>query len=254
MKKELLNVLTILFVVISSLSGAEPNKQFFCRKKDGKLKLDGRIDEAVWQDKMVVVRFYKSRKQGEPKYQTEVYAMRDDENLYIAAKMYDEDIVANYTRRDDPIFDEDAFEVFIRPDLSKNFIFEFEFSPAGVIFDALDRRGLPNSSGYRTVTRKAWNGTGIECKTYIAGTLNDWSDKDKYWSVEIKIPLRNFTFRKIAEMPEKGSRWGIVFARCESSAYLEQVEYSASIPLSRYGVWENYSEWIIMELHQEDSL
>ncbi|MCK4308192.1 hypothetical protein KAW50_08215 [candidate division WOR-3 bacterium] len=46
--------------------------------------------------------------------------------------------VGSFKNRDDPIYKEDAFEIFIRPDVSKKFIYEFEFSPLGVIFDVFN--------------------------------------------------------------------------------------------------------------------
>ena len=229
--------------ILYSAGEKTTDKTVLLRKRKGNIKIDGKLDDAGWRGRMAAGKFYKSKKLGLPEFQTEVYITWDDENLYVGAKLHDEDIVANYSRRDDPIYNEDVFEIFIRPDLTKNFIFEFEFSPTCIIFDALDKRTPNNSSGYRVVTKKAWNAEGIECAVHIEGTLNDWSDKDKYWSVEIKLPLKNMTYRKISSMPRKESVWGMVFSRCESSLYLKAAEYSASIALDQYGVWEHYTEW-----------
>lgn len=243
MAKNSLILLVFFFCSACLVYGNEEPNIYICRRKDGKLNFDGNLNEPVWRDKLVAKTFYKSKDLGLAQYQTEVYAMWDERYLYFGAKMSDEDIVGNFKKRDDAIYNEDAFEIFIRPNNTKKFIFEFEFSPLGTIWDGLNSRGLPNTSGYREVTTKSWNAEGLLCAVYINGTINDWSDKDEYWSIEIKIPLKNFTFRNIAQLPKKGDRWSIIFARCESSIYLDNIEYSASIPLSKYGVWENYLEW-----------
>lgn len=239
--------LILLFIFCCSLGVVYANaEQNVCivYRKDGKLNFDGKLNDAVWEGKLIAKTFYKSKELGQAQYQTEIYAMWDEEYLYFGAKMYDEDIIGNLTKRDDPIYNEDAFEIFIKPNKSKKFIYEFEFSPLGTIWDGLNsRRALPATSGYREVTTKAWNAEGILCAVHVEGTINNWEDKDKYWSLEIKIPLKNFTFRNIASLPKKGDEWNAIFARCESSVYLDDVEYSASIPLSKYGVWENYAEW-----------
>jgi len=237
-----IGVIVLLLLVTDSCLSAD--NAIVCLKKNGDFYFDGCLDDAVWANKLVAPFFLKSEAMGQAAYQTSVYMMWDDNYLYICARCRDDDIVAHYTKRDDPIYLEDVFEIFIRPDVTNNFIFEFEFSPTGVIWDGLDRRGLPNSSGYAEITKKAWNAKGAKCKTNIRGTLNNMWDRDVEWITEIMIPLA--CFAPVTGPVKPGERWQIVFARCESSAYLEKVEWSASIPLKQYGVWENYAEWPIV--------
>jgi len=205
------------------------------------VRLDGKVAERTWQGKEMAFRFFKSRAMGTPRYQTKTYAMWDDEALYIAAKMDDEDVVGYLQNRDDPIYNEDAFEVFLLPNQTNQLIFEFEFSPKGVIFDGLNRRTPDNKSGYRVETARGWNAEGLICKASVDGTLNNFGDKDRGWSVEIMIPFSALSV--FAEKPKVGDKWKITFARCESSVYLDDVEWSSSVPIAKYGCWENYDEW-----------
>ena len=53
--------------------------------------IDGRMDDAVWQQAEVITDFHQIRpgNQTEPSERTEVYVVYDDDAIYIAARMYD---------------------------------------------------------------------------------------------------------------------------------------------------------------------
>ena len=53
--------------------------------------IDGRMDEAVWQQAEPITDFHQIRpgNQTEPSERTEVYVVYDDDAMYIAARMYD---------------------------------------------------------------------------------------------------------------------------------------------------------------------
>jgi hypothetical protein len=70
--------------------------------------------------------------------QTVARVCYDDHALYIRFDCQDRDIWANYTRRDDPIYDEEVVEIFIAPgSAAPARYYEFEVSPNGVLLDAL---------------------------------------------------------------------------------------------------------------------
>lgn len=240
MKKKRLFTALLLLGMLAGSGGSEEAPAIRCYRKDDGFKLDGRLDDAAWKNKLAVKTFFKSKEMGPAKYQTEVLLMWDAEFLYCGAVMRDEDIVGHYPNRDDPLYKEDAFEIFIRPDARNNFIFEFEFSPAGIIWDGRNRRTL---NPYKSEgDPKAWNAPGILCAVCVDGTLNDRQDKDRSWSVEIMIPFKAFA-GAIKVPPSAGDCWPMIFARCESAVFLDKAEWSASIPISQYGFWENYGEW-----------
>ncbi|GIP18306.1 hypothetical protein J40TS1_39480 [Paenibacillus montaniterrae] len=71
-----------------------------------------------------------------PKEQTEVKACWSSEALYIRFECTDHYVKSDYTKRDDPLYEQDVIEVFI--DLAgdgKQYI-ELEVSPHNVVFDA----------------------------------------------------------------------------------------------------------------------
>jgi len=235
----------LVFIFSARIIYSSDADGYVCHRRAGEICLDGKIDEKAWDGKQVVARFWKSKDKGTPRYQTVVYATWDDEALYIAARMDDDDVVGYLANRDDPVYNEDAFEVFLLPNPANQFVFEFEFSPRSIIFDGLNRRLPDNQSGYRGETSRGWNAVGLECKANVLGTLNNFTDRDKGWVVEVKIPFS--ALKSVVAKPKPGDKWKITFARCESSVYLDEVEWSASVPLAKYGCWENYDEWQWME-------
>jgi hypothetical protein len=61
----------------------------------------------------------------------------DRQALHVRFDCDDRDIWGTYTRRDDPIYDEEVVEVFISPGAAvPTHYYEFEVSPNGVLFDA----------------------------------------------------------------------------------------------------------------------
>lgn len=103
--------------------------------------LDGVLDEAIWQREGAVLLHART---GEPAADidaklggaTEVWFAWDRQHLYVAASLPDHDLYAPHQNRDDPLYREEAFEVFIAGDASGKNYLEFQVSPRNVVFDA----------------------------------------------------------------------------------------------------------------------
>jgi hypothetical protein len=92
----------------------------------------------------------------------------------------DAGVVATYTGRDDPLWKEDVFEIFLSPHETPAVYFEFEVNPLGTLFDArVDSPELRRAS-MRTTTD--WNCPGFEARV----TRRDDSTR---WSASVRIPL-----------------------------------------------------------------
>lgn len=80
----------------------------------------------------------------------------DLDALYVRFDCEDSDIWGTYRERDDPIYDEEAVELFISPGRETPVdYFEFEISPDGVFFDA--RIGNPHEQRATLRVDTAWN-------------------------------------------------------------------------------------------------
>lgn len=140
--------------------------------------LDGKLDEAIWAGEAFVLA---SSLEGEPigRDTSDVWLAWDDEAVYVAARLRDGDIWGDYRKDDEPLYREEAFEVFFGAGERVHRYLEFQVSPHNVIFDAAftgHRKGGPEWSG-------PW-GHAVS----VAGTLDDRQDRDEEWTVELAFP------------------------------------------------------------------
>lgn len=93
---------------------------------------------------------------GPAVWQTSVRLCYDDAALYVRFECDDAEIWGSYTRRDDPLYDEEVVELFFAPGPATPTRYaEIEISPNGVLFDAL----IDNPTGLRADLRvdTSWN-------------------------------------------------------------------------------------------------
>jgi hypothetical protein len=152
---------------------------------------------------------------GPAAQQTQVRACADAYTLYVRFDCEDRDIWATYARRDDPIYDEEVVEVMISPGpATPARYYEFELSPAGVLFDALIHN--PNSRRADMTVETAWDCRGLR---WLA--VRD--DAARRWWATLAIPW--------AALAAQGTHttWRVNFYRIERPRDAEP-EYSCWSP------------------------
>ena len=187
-------------------------RSYMCYRVDGKLKIDGKLDEVSWQKAKSTAPFVDISGEGfpTPKYETTAKMLWDDEYLYVGAILQEDDIKARLTQRDTIIYYDNDFEVFIDPDWDGHNYFEIETNARGVIFDLmLDK---PYRSGGNFMVQ--WDCPGLKLAIHREGTLNKSKDKDKYWSVEMAIPHKALTMNFNNPL-KAGNCWRINFSRVQ---------------------------------------
>ena len=109
----------------------------------------------------------------------------NDHYLYVFAKLYEKHIWGDITKRDDVIYYNNDFEVFINPNDNVFSYGELEINALGTEWDLYLNRP------YRLKGKadNSWDIIGLKSAVYINGTLIDSSDVDEYWTLEIAIPL-----------------------------------------------------------------
>ncbi len=79
------------------------------------------------------------------------------------------------------------------------------------------------------------SGFQYECGLQVAaennGTVNKWEDRDRYWTAEMAMPIRDLTSR--GETFRPGSKWWILIGRYNYSRYLPRREFSMFPQLSQ---------------------
>ena len=99
--------------------------------------IDGRLDEEVWGLADVVEDFHEITpdEYEEPSQRTQVFVLYDDNNLYIAAKLWDteaDQIIAQILRQGSGIGNDDNFAVILDPFHDRRSGYRFQVNPNGV--------------------------------------------------------------------------------------------------------------------------
>lgn len=188
-------VICLLFFTIQ-LMGQKPIPRLNIFQTDSKIKIDGELNESVWQNCDVANEFYQSVPvdTSYAKSKTEVMTTYDEKFLYIAAICYDtnsQPFIIQSLKRDFSYPVSDAFAVFIDPYDDHTNGFSFAVNPKGV-----QREGLVQVGGNYGVTT-AWDILWYsEVKIY-----ND------RWIVEMAIPFSSLRFNPGMK------KWRINFSR-----------------------------------------
>lgn len=147
-----------------------------------------------------------------PRFRTRVKMMWDDEFLYVGADMEEPHLWATYTEHDSVIFHENDFEVFIDPDGDNHQYFEYEVNALGTDWDLF----LPKPYRDSGFACDDWEAVGLRKAVALRGTLNDPSDLDEGWTVELAFPWTCFRYDGYAApSPCTGDAWRVNFSRVE---------------------------------------
>ena len=187
--------------------------------------IDGKDDELVWEKAKYSDDFIDIEGVKKPSQKTNVKMLWDNKYLYVFAKIYEEHIWADITKRDDVIYYNNDFEVFINPN---NHVFsygEIEINALGTEWD------LYLNKPYRLKGKadSSWNIKGLKSAVNINGTINKSNDIDKYWTVEMAIPLDEISKLKDPfdyNYPKAGDIWRINFSRVNWDFELNNGKYS----------------------------
>lgn len=211
---------------------------YYCPFSETAVEVNGELNEPVWKkaETMLLVIPESLR---EPISKTEAKMAYDKNYLYVAFKAYDKDIWGLFTERDSPTCQEDVLEVLFKPAPDRDPYFNFEINVNGAVRDAYNaKRGA--AGNYKRWSQ--WNCNGLKMALKVGGTVNDWTDQDKYWILEAAIPFAELPGLD-RNPPVRGDKWLFNLARHDYSIYLpEGKELSTSSPLSTPNFhW--YEDW-----------
>ena len=170
---------------------------------------DGDLSEAAWATAPWTEDFLDIRGPGHPtpSLRTRIKILWDDEYLYIGAELEEPHLWATLLERDAILYRDDDFEVFLDPDGDGLDYFELEINALGTEFDLfLDR---PYNQGGRADID--WDMVGLKTGVSLWGSLNDPSDEDRGWSVEVAIPWEALA----VPPPTPGVSWRVNFSRVD---------------------------------------
>ena len=204
-------VLVFISNRIVAQSAGIPGK-YICQKTGKDIKIDGRLNDrswkkAKWSDSFVDI---EGDKKPLPLQKTKVKMLWDDQYLYIGAVLEEEHIWAYQNKKDQIVFLENDFEVFIDPDGDTKNYYELEINAINNTFDLF----LPKTYRNGGRAQLKWNIKELKSAVSVDGTINNAADKDKKWTLEIAIPFASLNNENVpAIYPKDKSEWRINFSR-----------------------------------------
>lgn len=189
------------------------------------IKIDGILSEPSWQlaEWTDDFRDIEGDIKPEPLQKTRVKMLWDKEYLYIAAEITEQHIWAKLQQRDTVIFYDNDFEVFIDPDGDTHGYYEFEINAFNTIWDLLLTKPYRDKGS----AIDAWDIAGIKTAVKIHGTINNPSDTDDKWIVELAFPFS--VLEEWGSLPSEGSQWRINFSRVNWRTVIENNNYTKEI-------------------------
>ena len=185
-------------------------------KAKGTIKIDGKLDEADWENALPVSDFFRMepRQGGGYRYKTVVRILFDEKYLYVGAFCQDpmgkKGIRVQDLRRDFNWNENDIFGIQLDPQNLKQFAVSFQTTPYG------NQRDLQNFNDQ--VTDNDWN---------ALWTVRTSQAEDGYYA-EFAIPFKSLRYDALA--PGETAEWGVTFNRLARRDY--EITVFPAIPQS----------------------
>jgi hypothetical protein len=230
--------------------------------------IDGKLDEVCWQLAPRSPRFADLVSGERAIHDTRAAVLWDDHYLYVGYWIEEPFVQARFTERDSLIYEDNDVELFVA---GADSYYELEINAFGTIYevffvweDAYERAGFSRRSefgrdvagarpwhgvGFQPHPRGArigfwnWDLAGLRSAVHVDGTINDNTDRDRGWSVELALPWSSFDVLATdgrALPPREGDVWRMDFSRFNQYKAAPPATDSSGWVWSPHGVWDSH--------------
>jgi hypothetical protein len=216
MKLKVLASIAAALSCFAALASAQPVRLLIygVRHTTDAIRVDGVLDESTWA---LASRVGEIRRIDEPtrrpSFPSEATLAWDANGLYVAFACTDAAPSPRFSKRDDPLWDEEAIQVFVDPGgTGRNYV-ELAVNANNVVADRI----IPDASSIAKAD-VAWNIAGVKSavRRHRAG-----------WVVEIAIPWSALAATGVTGPPKPGDQWRAALYRVKRlSDGLEQTAWS----------------------------
>lgn len=212
-------------------------------------KIDGLLDEtawrsAAWSDPFVDI---EGSAKPAPSQTTRVKMIWDAEYFYIGAELAETHLWATLTQHDSVIFRDNDFEVFIDPNGDNHEYYELELNVLGTTWDLL----LPRPYKDEGKAVNGWEIAGMKSAVHLDGTLNNPSDTDRGWSVELALPWKALgELARRPSPPGDGDQWRVNFSRVQWQLTPKGKSYE-KVPGTKEANWV-WSPQGVIDMHRPE--
>jgi hypothetical protein len=233
-------------------------EEYTAYRTDAPMSIDGHLDEPAWQSVPRSPRFSDMISGARGLHDTRAAVLWDRDYLYVGYWMEEPDVQGDLTERDSFIFRNNDVEFFLA---GRDAYYEFEINALGTIYevffiwdneyDKVDYGQEPtlkkshpqakdfNGVGLKTHPRGMRTGfwgydlPGLKWAVHVDGTLNDSSDRDRGWTVELALPWSGMKWLAAADNrqlpPAEGDILRMDFSRFN--------QYREAAPNEDSGAW-----------------
>ncbi len=175
---------------------------------DGVITLDGDMDDTGWLHATARTGAFLASDGSNARPYSNARFVWGDGHLYAALYAADEDIRATRTDADAPLWLDDAFHLVFTDGASRK---SLDLSPLGTLTDAIAHAGGDAPFDY------GWS-SGAHVSHELDGTVNDPSDEDEEWVLELAIP-----FESLGLEGKRGEQIPLTIRRCDTPKHARRV-------------------------------
>ncbi len=249
---------------------------YIAKKITSSITIDGNIYKDVWQKANWSKRFVDMVNGQAGMYNTQTALLWNDTCLYIAFKAEEPFVEATLTKRDSIIFTENDLELFID---GGDCYYELEVNAANTVyevffiwkdaytknsqfdtpqFDVHQQQAYTFGGDYDRTGASFWKGThprgirwaftnfdlqGLQTAVAVEGTLNNNTDIDKGWNLEIAIPWSSLQLLANGKTipPTDGDVWNMFLGRFQKlMAGGKEITPHPAMALNSHGIYDTH--------------
>ena len=208
----------------------KPKNSYICKWTNTPPIIDGKPTDACWDNAIAIDNFHLPWLQEKDRpslTKTKAKLLWDRDNFYYLAQMEDHDLFADVVEHDGKTWDNDVFEIFIKPSNKHSGYYEFQVNAANTFFDCFFPKKRELTENFADIVKA--DKFHMEAKVVLDGTLNKRDDRDKGWTVEGRIPWADFA--KTGGRPNIDETWNFALCRYDYNIKEKGPELSTSAPL-----------------------
>jgi len=241
-------------------------KSYTARRAAGPMRIDGKLDEADWKSVAWSPRFTDILTGAPVIHDTRAAVLWDQNYLYVAYRIEEPFVHAKFTNHNDFIYQDNDVEFFIAgPDA----YYEFELNAFNTSYEVyfawtntLTSSGLAKHPEFQGAKLVPFHGVGftnhprggrvgnfaaalpgLKTAVQIDGTVNDDTDRDRGWTVELALPWQSLKWLATdgRALPHRsGDMWRMDFSRFNTYKEAPPATDSSGWFWTRHGVWDSH--------------
>jgi hypothetical protein len=239
---------------------------YTAQRAAGPITIDGKLDEPSWKSAATSPRFVDIITGARVIYDTRAAVLWDDQYLYVSYRVEEPFVHATFTDHNDLIYQGNDVECFIAgPDA----YYELEINAFNTCYevffawdDTFEKSGLTKYPEFQGAKLVPFNGVGfthhprgkrvgnfnyalpgLKTAVHIDGTVNDDTDRDRGWTVELAFPWQSLNWLATdgrSLPPKNGDIWRIDFSRFNTYKEAPPAKDSGGWFWTRHGVWDSH--------------